>query len=187
MLYGNLLSLPFGDGMLYVEPVYVKSNQQNAYPLLQKVLLSYGDGGRTCRWPTRSRRASRTWSPRANGPGRGSPNRRPDETPTTPTDPNAPTMSAELQAAANRVSTAIDKAREAQESGDFTAYGEALTELDAAMDAFQAAQRAAPDGGAGASPGATPAPASRRRGRHLGLRRAVRAAPRGWHPVLRVR
>ncbi|MBO4208608.1 UPF0182 family membrane protein, partial [Micromonospora echinofusca] len=43
--YGNLLSLPFGDGMLYVEPVYVKSNQQNAYPNLQKVLLSYGDGG----------------------------------------------------------------------------------------------------------------------------------------------
>ncbi|MFD0819221.1 UPF0182 family protein, partial [Micromonospora zhanjiangensis] len=43
--YGNLLSLPFADGMLYVEPVYVKSNQQNAYPLLQKVLLSYGDGG----------------------------------------------------------------------------------------------------------------------------------------------
>ena len=31
--------------MLYVEPVYVKSNQQDAYPLLQKVLLSYGDGG----------------------------------------------------------------------------------------------------------------------------------------------
>ena len=45
MQYGNLLSLPFADGMLYVEPVYVKSNQQDAYPLLQKVLLSYGDGG----------------------------------------------------------------------------------------------------------------------------------------------
>ena len=42
--YGNLLSLPFADGMLYVEPVYVKSNQQDAFPLL-KVLLSYGDGG----------------------------------------------------------------------------------------------------------------------------------------------
>ena len=38
--YGNLLSLPVDDGMLYVEPVYVKSNQTNAYPLLQKVLLS---------------------------------------------------------------------------------------------------------------------------------------------------
>ncbi|SCE80695.1 hypothetical protein GA0074695_1270 [Micromonospora viridifaciens] len=42
--YGNLLSLPFGDGMLYVEPVYVKSNQQDALTLMQRVLVSYGDG-----------------------------------------------------------------------------------------------------------------------------------------------
>ena len=45
VLYGNLISLPVGDGMLYVEPVYVKSSQENAVPLLQKVLMSYGDGG----------------------------------------------------------------------------------------------------------------------------------------------
>ena len=45
MLYGNLISLPVGDGMLYVEPVYVKGGQENAVPLLQKVLMSYGDGG----------------------------------------------------------------------------------------------------------------------------------------------
>ncbi|HEU4425767.1 MAG TPA: UPF0182 family protein, partial [Pilimelia sp.] len=44
--YGNLLSLPFGGGMLYVEPVYVKSNQENAYPLLQRILLAYGETGR---------------------------------------------------------------------------------------------------------------------------------------------
>ena len=68
-------------------------------------------------------------------------------------------MSAELQAAANRVSTAIDEARRRpSESGDFERYGEALKELDAAMNAFQAAQRAAANGGAGASPGATPSP-----------------------------
>ena len=30
--YGNLLSLPFGDGMLYVEPVYVKTNQRQRVP-----------------------------------------------------------------------------------------------------------------------------------------------------------
>src|SRR4029434_5683598 len=45
VLFGNLISLPVGDGMLYVEPVYVKSGQDSAVPLLQKVLLSYGDGG----------------------------------------------------------------------------------------------------------------------------------------------
>src|SRR4029453_7181085 len=45
VLYGNLISLPVADGMLYVEPVYVKSGQENAVPLLQKVLMSFGDGG----------------------------------------------------------------------------------------------------------------------------------------------
>src|SRR4029450_6886562 len=45
VLFGNLISLPVGNGMLYVEPVYVKSGQQDAVPLLQKVLMSYGDGG----------------------------------------------------------------------------------------------------------------------------------------------
>ena len=39
-MYGNLLSLPFGGGMLYVEPVYVKSTNTNSYPLMRKVLLS---------------------------------------------------------------------------------------------------------------------------------------------------
>src|SRR4029079_4819665 len=46
VLYGNLISLPVENGILYVEPVYVKTgNQDSAAPLLQKVLMSYGDGG----------------------------------------------------------------------------------------------------------------------------------------------
>ncbi|MGB2737215.1 MAG: UPF0182 family protein, partial [Candidatus Nanopelagicales bacterium] len=39
---GNLLSLPVGDGMLYVEPVYVRASQ-DGYPLLQKVLVGFGE------------------------------------------------------------------------------------------------------------------------------------------------
>ena len=42
--YGNLLTLPVAGGLLYVEPVYVKASAgQGSYPLLQKVLVSYGD------------------------------------------------------------------------------------------------------------------------------------------------
>src|SRR5690606_38963915 len=40
--YGNLLSLPYRDGMLYVEPVYVQTRSEEAFPLMQKVLMSYG-------------------------------------------------------------------------------------------------------------------------------------------------
>ena len=40
---GNLLSLPVGGGILYVQPVYVQSTGQTAYPTLRKVLVSFGD------------------------------------------------------------------------------------------------------------------------------------------------
>ncbi len=121
MQYGNLLSLPFDNGMLYVEPVYVKSNQQNAYPLLQKVLLSYGDGGSYVSLANTLEEGIKDLVAQGERARQGQPQPPPGETPPTPTNPNAPTMSAELQAAANRVSTAIDKVREAQEAGDFTA------------------------------------------------------------------
>jgi uncharacterized membrane protein (UPF0182 family) len=38
---GNLLSLPVAGGFLYVEPVYVRASQ-DGYPLLQRVLVSFG-------------------------------------------------------------------------------------------------------------------------------------------------
>lgn len=39
--FGNLLSLPFNDGLLYVEPVYLRAASEG-YPLLRKVLVGYG-------------------------------------------------------------------------------------------------------------------------------------------------
>ncbi|MFJ9849742.1 UPF0182 family protein [Streptomyces sp. NPDC101150] len=40
--YGNLLTVPLDGGLLYVEPVYLRGAGTN-YPLLKKVLVSYGD------------------------------------------------------------------------------------------------------------------------------------------------
>jgi len=40
---GNLLTLPVGGGLLYVQPVYVQSTGETSYPVLQKVLVSFGD------------------------------------------------------------------------------------------------------------------------------------------------
>jgi uncharacterized membrane protein (UPF0182 family) len=39
---GNLLTLPVGGGLLYVQPVYVKSASETSYPVLQKVLAGFG-------------------------------------------------------------------------------------------------------------------------------------------------
>ena len=39
---GNLLTIPVGGGLLYVQPVYVQSTSGSSYPLLRKVLTSFG-------------------------------------------------------------------------------------------------------------------------------------------------
>ena len=40
---GNLLTLPLGGGLVYVQPVYVQSSGSTSFPLLKKVLVAFGD------------------------------------------------------------------------------------------------------------------------------------------------
>ncbi len=40
--YGNLLTLPVGGGLLYVQPVYVRATGETSYPLLRKMLVAFG-------------------------------------------------------------------------------------------------------------------------------------------------
>ena len=41
-IYGNLLTLPIDDGLIYVEPVYaVRAGSTSSYPILHYVLVSY--------------------------------------------------------------------------------------------------------------------------------------------------
>jgi uncharacterized membrane protein (UPF0182 family) len=42
--FGNLLTLPLGGGLLYVQPVYsVRTSGQGSYPVLRYVLVGFGD------------------------------------------------------------------------------------------------------------------------------------------------
>ncbi len=43
VLQGNLLTLPVGGGLLYVQPMYLKSTGDTSFPLLKKVLVGFGD------------------------------------------------------------------------------------------------------------------------------------------------
>jgi uncharacterized protein len=43
VIRGNLLTLPVGGGLLYVQPVYVQSTGETSYPLLRKVLVAFGE------------------------------------------------------------------------------------------------------------------------------------------------
>ncbi|GLY22965.1 UPF0182 protein [Micromonospora sp. NBRC 101691] len=156
--YGNLLSLPFDNGMLYVEPVYVKSNQQDAYPLLQKVLLSYGDGGSYVVLADNMEDGIKQLVEQGKQAAAGNPPPPPageNENPPPPAGGETPPpLTGELAEAAQRVQTAIAEVKAAQTSGDFERYGRALKALDEAMTAFQQAQRAA--GPAPSAPAASP-------------------------------
>ncbi|MGK5445621.1 UPF0182 family membrane protein [Micromonospora sp. URMC 105] len=159
--YGNLLSLPFGDGMLYVEPVYVKSNQQDAYPLLQKVLLSYGDGGSYVALADNLTDGIKQLVDLGKRAGQGAPPPPGGTPPPPPGGADPPPLTGELAAAAERVQTAIAEVKAAQTSGDFERYGRALKALDEAMTAFQQAQQTgrpapAPSGSPSGSPAPTP-------------------------------
>ncbi|MFC6234141.1 UPF0182 family protein [Leucobacter soli] len=43
VISGNLLTLPVGGGLLYVQPVYVRASSGTSFPILQKVLVSFGE------------------------------------------------------------------------------------------------------------------------------------------------
>ena len=43
VISGNLLTLTVGNGLLYVQPVYVQSTGDTSYPLLRKILVSFGE------------------------------------------------------------------------------------------------------------------------------------------------
>jgi uncharacterized membrane protein (UPF0182 family) len=41
-LFGNFLVIPLGDSFLYVQPVFVQSNQPDSYPQLKRVVVVHG-------------------------------------------------------------------------------------------------------------------------------------------------
>ncbi|MEU3453154.1 UPF0182 family protein [Micromonospora sp. NPDC006766] len=157
--YGNLLSLPFADGMLYVEPVYVKSNQQDAFPLLQKVLVSYGDGSSYVVLANNISDGIKQLVEKGKRAGAGTPPADPGGNPPSGDNPPAtaePVFTGELAQAADRVQSAIAEVKAAQTSGDFERYGRALKTLDEAMTAFQRAQEAAKPAASGSPAASSP-------------------------------
>ncbi|GAA3223821.1 UPF0182 family protein [Pseudonocardia petroleophila] len=125
--FGNLLTLPTGDGtLLHVEPVYVERTttaDDDSFPQLNRVLVLYGD--RVGYAPTLAEALDE-----AAGAGAGTV----AESPTAPgpVDPTA-------RAAAADVSAALERLRAAKAAGDLAAEGQALIDLDDAARRFTAA------------------------------------------------
>ncbi|MGH8866559.1 MAG: UPF0182 family protein [Actinomycetes bacterium] len=155
--FGNLLTLPVGGGLMYVQPVYVQASGAQTYPLLRKVLVSFGDQiafedtlqeGLDAVFQGESGVDVTEPPPTGEVPGD-----------VTPPDPGAG-QSPELRAALEDAQQAFDDGQGALQRGDFAAYGEAQERLQAAIErAVEAdqAQRQSQSGSA-ESPSPTPSP-----------------------------
>jgi len=139
---GNLLSLPFNDGMLYVEPVYLRA-AADGFPLLQKVLVGYGQN--VALEDTLVAALNKVFSLSPDAGVASIPNSG-DLKPGTSTPKPAPTTSSD-GTAASELTAAIADAQRAYENGltalksnDFTAYDQAQKQLAAALKRAAAAE-----------------------------------------------
>jgi len=128
VVLGNLLTLPVGGGLLYVQPVYVKATANSAaYPLLQKVLVSFGD---VIGYDSSLKGAlDQVFGGNSGTSSSGAP--------VTSTTNNA---SADLKSALQNAKQAIADGNAALAKGDFAAYGRAQDRLKAALAAAIAAE-----------------------------------------------
>ncbi|MBT2554392.1 UPF0182 family protein [Arthrobacter sp. ISL-5] len=163
VLNGNLLTLPAGGGMLYIQPVYLKSTGETSYPTLQRVLVAFGD--KIGFAPTLDAALNQLFGGRSGATAGDSPNN--GKTPASPggSGSTPPTGSADakaaLKAALDEANAAIKAGQEALAKGDFAAYGEQQKKLAAALQkALDAEARIVGTGTASTptSPSATPTP-----------------------------
>jgi uncharacterized membrane protein (UPF0182 family) len=128
VVLGNLLTLPVGGGLLYVQPVYVRATSNTAaYPLLQKVLVSFGD---VIGFDSSLKGAlDQVFGGNSGTSSSGAP--------VTSTTNNA---SDDLKSALQSARQALADGNAALAKGDFAAYGRAQDRLKAALAAAIAAE-----------------------------------------------
>ncbi|WP_219463244.1 UPF0182 family membrane protein [Nonomuraea rhizosphaerae] len=154
--YGNLLTLPYAGGLVYIEPVYIQvaaGGGQEPYPILQRVLVSFGSKigvGRTLDIALQQ----------VFGDAQ-------QQQPTTPdTTQQQPDQSAgALKTAISNAQNAYNEAQKALQASppDWVAYGNAQKKLQDALKALEGLGAAptstatpTPSASASASPSATP-------------------------------
>jgi uncharacterized membrane protein (UPF0182 family) len=132
VVLGNMLTLPVGGGLLYVQPVYVRATANSAsFPLLQKVLVSFGDqigfdstlqgaldqvfGGNSGTSTATNGGTTGTTTGGTAGTGTGG------------------TVSQSLKSALAAAQQALNDSQAALKAGDFTAYGKAQARLKSAI------------------------------------------------------
>lgn len=139
---GNLLTLPVGGGLLYVQPVYVQSTGETSYPILRKVLVSFGNQIAFEDTLDAALDSLFGGDSGANAGDNGVPVTPIDPAdpadPTTPTEPTTPTTpvdgNTELQQALVDAQTALTAREAAYAANDLVGAAQADEDLQAAIE-----------------------------------------------------
>ncbi|HEU5271421.1 MAG TPA: UPF0182 family protein [Jatrophihabitans sp.] len=154
VLHGNLLTLPVGSSFLYVEPLYVQASGANGYPILQRVLVAYGDkvgyaanlSGALLNLSVGETGASLNLPGVISPSGSSSPpSSSASSTPTPSQSTSAPPVTAGELQLLEQLDAALNQLQAAYKSGDFTAVGQAQANVQRLTTLYlQARGHAAP-------------------------------------------
>lgn len=134
VLPGNLLTLPVGGGLLYVQPVFVQSSGGTQLPQLRRVLVAFGD---QIAFENTLSEALDSLFGGDSGADTGDEEvipTEPDQDGTTPTTPTTPDVPADYAAALEEARSALDARNSAFSSGDLTAFAAADERLTSAIE-----------------------------------------------------
>ncbi len=115
VLRGNTLVVPIEDSLLYIEPIYLKSDTESNFPEMKMVVLSYGD--QIVMEPTLNMAIERIFGV----------NKQPEKP--TPSQDNE-YDNTNINELINQANIIFNRANEASKNGDWTAYGENLKKLE---------------------------------------------------------
>jgi uncharacterized membrane protein (UPF0182 family) len=140
VLNGNLLTLPVGGGLLYVQPVYIESTGETSYPLLQKILVAFGD--RIAFEDTLDEALDSLFGGDSGASAGDSSNGGAPGTPTEPDEAGGAVSNAALESALERARVAVVDKQNALTAGNWQAFGDADLRLQQAIeDALRAIGR----------------------------------------------
>ncbi len=131
VIRGNLLVLPIADSILYVEPLYLRSDQSQL-PELARVIVSYGD--MVIMEETLEKALEQVF-----GQFREETPSDPDEVeePAIPIDrPISPGDDPELRQILQRVADLFNQAQESLKEGNWAEYGRLIEEMEALLQSY---------------------------------------------------
>jgi uncharacterized membrane protein (UPF0182 family) len=131
--FGNMLTFPVADSMMFVQPVYAQNQQADttSYPELRLVLVKYGNSDQYVGYGADLGSAIRN-ALGASGTPPDDPD--PDPGPGPGPEPGGEqTLQELLDGAVDEALAAFERARTSREEGDFAAYAEQLEQAEASL------------------------------------------------------